>query len=433
MKEMSVLKKLGCVVEGVFLFGTVCFGQGGQAPEWFYWFVDHPSSPLVLPIGSPGRILVGDFNKDGNADLIVDAHQGPYTLVLGPDYGPAKVHIVMLLGDGYGGFGAPTVVLETKGSVGPVLVADVNGDGHQDLVLAHLHIVKEPKTEIQAMLGDGRGGLQRPVTLFTFPDILMNMTVGDVNGDGHLDFVLAHNLDQAVSIFLGDRRGGFTYRGSIRLGREPDHDPYKVVLADFNRDGHLDLAVAGEVYEADDRRTRFVRVLLGDGTGDFPHTSFFIAFEPPEDRPPVWINLIAVDYNHDGYVDLITSRQDKMIVLLGRGDGAFENKDLFWVGDPRPKVVSVTDFNGDGCWDWVIALNSAPWFGLNVIIANCAAFVGRQFWWSSRVFVAGVVVADLNNDGSPDVTYATGGVDRHGNMVTYLEWLLNNIRRGARK
>lgn len=425
-----MLDRLGSVVAGLFILGFFCLGQGGQAPEWFYWFVEHPSSPLVLSIGQPSGILVGDFNEDGNADLIIEAYRGPFTWKLGPDYGPAEVHVVMLLGDGQGGFGAPATVLKTKGSVYIELLADVNGDGHLDLVLSRQHITENPKTEIQALFGDGKGKLAPAVTLVEIDDILRNVIVGDVNGDGHLDFVVAHNILSVISVFIGDSKGRFEYHGGIQLGQKPDHLPYRLVLANFNRDGYLDLAIAGEVYEAHDRRTRFVAVFLGDGTGGFPHNSFFITLEPPEEEPPLWINLVAVDYNHDGHMDLITSRKGELILLLGRGDGMLEQDEHFWlpVADPRPWIAAVTDFNGDGCWDWVITLNSAPWFGLDIIVETCGAFAGRAFGWSAGTYVPGAVVADLNNDGYPDVVYATGH-GRVGEEVTRLWCELNNMRR----
>lgn len=389
---------------------------------------------MVLPIGQPGQLLVGDFNGDGNMDLIIKTYRGPLIWELGPDYGLAEVNLVLLLGDGQGGFAPPTTLLTSKGSLVAQLVADVNSDGYQDLVIVRRHITVEyARSEIQVMLGDGRGGLAPPLTLFEINDIPRDIAVADLNGDGHLDFVVAHLIAEAVSVFLADGRGGFRHHGSIQLVTDPAHLPERLVLADFNEDGHLDLAIGGEVYEAHDQRTRFVTVFLGDGKGGFPHRSFFMTFDPPESEVP-WINLIALDYDYDGNVDLITSRQDEILLLLGNGDGTFTLDEEFWfpASDPDPLIAAVTDFNQDDCWDWVISSNSPPWWGLEVTVGSCGARSGAAFGWASRLYVPGVAVVDLNSDGYPDVVYVTGhGIE--GEEMTRLWMRLSNMRPGERR
>lgn len=63
----------GYVAGWLLLLAVLCWGQGGQGPEWFYWFIDSPPPPPVLPIGQPSKMLVGDFDEDGNPDLIMVA------------------------------------------------------------------------------------------------------------------------------------------------------------------------------------------------------------------------------------------------------------------------------------------------------------------------------------------------------------------------
>jgi len=282
-------------------------------------------------------------------------------------------------------------------------------------------------------LGDGKGGLTEPQTLFELDGAVTDVALGDINRDGHMDLVVVNLSAVTVSVFLGDGTGGFAHHGTIELERQPLHLPYRAALGDWNHDGHLDLAIAGEIYEASNRRTRFVTVLLGDGSGLFEKTAFFIALEPPEEDPPLWLNLIAVDYDGDGHLDLITSRREMVIALLGRGDGTFEKEELFSVIiDPPPGritlKITLTDFNGDGCWDWVIPFYSVGWTAMEVSVSDCGKFLGRTFWWSSGDEVIEARVADLNNDGRPDVVYVTSYFDfAAGVRVTRVQWMLNNI------
>jgi len=429
-------KRVGCAVGWVCLLAVLCWGQGGQAPEWFYWFVHHPSPPMVLPIGEPGQLLVGDFNGDGNPDLIIETYRGPLIWELGPDFGPAEVNIVMLLGDGQGGFGPPSTLLTTKGTIDARLVADVNADGWLDLVLVRQHRPADYGywSEIQVMFGDGSGNLAPPVTLVGVDGLALDVALADVNGNGHLDFLIGHTLGWVVTVFLADGRGGFSHHGSVPVGTDPDQQIERLVLADFNKDGHLDLAVAGMVYDEEDVRwtvTRFVTVFLGDGKGGFPHRSFFMTFDPPEDRVP-WINLVTLDYDRDGNMDLITSRQDEILLLLGNGDGTFTLDEGFWLpaSDLNPRIDAVVDFNHDGCWDWVISSNSPPWWGLDIIIESCGPFAGSASGRASRLFVSGAVAADVDGDGDLDVVYVSGVMDRHGNELTLLEWVINDITKG---
>lgn len=430
----KMLKNLGFLVAALFGGFFAGVGQGTQAPEWFYWFVDQP--PVVLPIGHAMELLVGDFNKDENPDLIISAHRGPYIWEFGPNFGSAEINIVMVLGDGRGGFGPPTVHLSTKGILIAKLVTDIDGDGRLDLILVRKYRSADftYRSEIQAMFGDGKGKLSSPITLIEFEDLAHDVAVADLNDDGHLDFLIVHYTIGAVSVFLANGKGGFGRYAIIQVTTDPDHLLERLVLNDFNNDGRLDLAAGGFIYDKDeDRWTRFVVALLGDGAGWFPHRSFFRTFEPPESEFP-WINLVALDYDRDGNMDLVTSRREKILLLRGNGDGTFTFDEDFWLPalDPVPLISAITDFNQDGCWDWVITLNSSPWWGLDLLISNCGVFIGRGFGYAGGNYVPSAAVVDLDKDDDLDLVFVT----RHGAMgeeLTALWIVLNNIGSGRQR
>src|SRR2546427_325773 len=119
-----------------------------------------------------------------------------------------------------------------------VTVGDFNGDGKIDLVVAN-HV----SHDITILLGDGNGGFKAaagsPVAAGYFPAAVV---VSDFNGDGKADLAVANFTNQfGVTILLGDGNGGFSpARGSpIGLGFFPD----ALATGDFNGDGRVDLAV----------------------------------------------------------------------------------------------------------------------------------------------------------------------------------------------
>jgi hypothetical protein len=124
-----------------------------------------------------------------------------------------------------------------------------------------------------------------------------------------------------------------------------------VVTADFNDDGHLDLATANH-------GSNDVSVLLGNGDGTFQSARIFATT-----GSPVWIE--AGDFNGDGKLDLVTGNYvwygdesyNEFSTLLGNGDGSFQ-----WIGNSTAgggnyQDVALGDVNGDGKLDVATTMN----------------------------------------------------------------------------
>ena len=193
----------------------------------------------------PHSVAVGDFNGDGNLDLAV-ANFGFFD----SDTDPETVSI--LLGTGTGGFGAKTD-FGTGSLASSVAVGDFNGDGKLDLAVANAS-----SATVSILLGTGTGGFGAK-TDFGTGGGPFSVAVGDFNGDGLLDLAVALANDSGtgtwtVSILLGTGTGSFGAKTDFGTG----FLPVSVAVGDFNGDGKLDLVVANF-------RSNTVSILLNTG------------------------------------------------------------------------------------------------------------------------------------------------------------------------
>ena len=114
------------------------------------------------------------------------------------------------------------------------------------------------------------------------------------------------------------------------------------VVADFNKDGHLDFAVSGTA----------VAELLGKGDGTF-QTPVDLTTLPSSGARP---DMVVADFNCDGNIDIAVASTQGISILLGNGDGSFRPAINSTVAS-APWSIAVADFNGDGKPDLAVASN----------------------------------------------------------------------------
>ena len=270
---------------------------------------------------------------------------------------------------------------------GPTSMAagDFNGDGRSDLVIANLN-----SNNVSVWLGTASGGFTAvpgsPIAVGSGPSAIR---VGDFNGDGYPDLVVANQNDNNVTILLGDGNGGFNKGRSFAVGALP----VSIAVGDFNADGKSDLAVANF-------NGNSLTILLGDGSGGF---SSFVTL--PSARPKPRSVVAYSIFGHPGLAVAVGSFFDPALgnVDFWRGDGTGAFASIDGTGGPGlPVSLAVDDFNRDGQPDVAVA-NS---FDNNV---TAMFYDGGAFSWSpASQFSTGpgtsvVAAGDFNGDGNPDL------------------------------
>jgi hypothetical protein len=199
------------------------------------------AAPLPYAVGSsPRSVAVADINGDTNVDVVV-ANSGTNTMSL-------------LLGNGDGTLqNAVSVVVGTT----PVTtaLADLNGDGRTDFV-SSLNTQGSPGQGISVLLGNN-STTPASAVYYAAGGAPWSLSLGDVNGDGKTDAVVANSGDTTLSILLGNGDGTFMAASTVDSGSTA---PATVLLRDVNGDGRLD-ALVGSL----NGRNRTIPLLLGSG------------------------------------------------------------------------------------------------------------------------------------------------------------------------
>ena len=331
-------------------------------------------------------VAVADVNEDGKPDLIV-ANDEEETLTV-------------LLGDGRGNFHtAPGSPIRAGHLPNDIAVADMNRDGHLDLVIAN-----HQSPYVTVLLGDGKGGFHpgpgSPIDVHSNPHP-HGVAVGAFSGRGVQDVVTDSWGNNKVELLLGDGKGGLQTPGRyFNVGRRPYE---RLRSADFNKDGVPDIVTTN----LDDDT---VTILLSDGKGAFQEA----AGSPFPAGAKPWQVAIG-DFNRDGKADLaiipyerdVSSAQQRAVtVLLGDGKGGFRashSQGLSLEGCHGPNSIATGDLNGDGLPD--IVVHCAESHGLAIFLGG-AGLDFAALHESAGTGWGSVTVADLNGDGKADIVTA---------------------------
>jgi hypothetical protein len=332
-----------------------------------------PTCPILFTV-----VAVGDFTGDGKPDILVQ---------MGP---PTSTGLSVFPGEGDGTFGAP-ISSNPGASLNDLQVADVNGDGKLDLVFISFN---QGNGQVFVSLGSG-GGAFGTATPITGPGAVISQVVtGDFNGDGKVDIavaIYASNAVGSVGVLFGNGDGTFATSAVTSVGV---NSPIALATADFNGDGKLELILGGERLSDHTQQTYF---LAGKGDG---------TFQTPSIIAPGSGSVSVGDLNGDGKLDVVVWASPFVEMLLGNGNGTFQQKATYV--DEGGFPVAIGDFNGDGKLD--ISDGHTATFGngdgtlqdVAATIANVPAGIGQA--------LSTVATGDFNGDGKPDLAVGLSGV-----------------------
>lgn len=338
---------------------------------------------FLLPAGlypagyTPVSVVAVDFNGDGLPDLAT-ANMRSH-----------DVRVRLNLGDGTFG---PEAIYPVN--YGPAVLAagDLDGDGRSDLLVSCLG--SGNRGSLVALLSRGDGTFRDPISSFPATNITYFrpywLRLGDLAGGGRLDAAVG-GVDGKLVLFKGRGDGSFEPGVISCLGG--DGRPLGLALGDFDRDGRLDIATSrGKVFMNDGQLfpTNGSTVWTG-------RTKLFNA------GAQAWA-VEAEDLDNDGNLDLMVAltfqRPDPIGVLFGRGDGTFSEPDVYEGPDVGAVAIVGRDMDGDGVKDIVIGNRCAA----TVIIMKGVANRRFELREVIRAYsVEGLAVADLDQDGKPDI------------------------------
>ena len=291
--------------------GQVSLSQNGQP------FSSQAS--FKFPGSYPSSFGLGDFNGDGNTDIVADAS---------PRGVPPEIQVQFNNGKGQFPTAGPAIDPSDNYVYYNVAVGDFNRDGRADIALGG--------QDLKIGLGDGEGN-------FTFKSYSEGsdfstapVLVRDINNDGKLDLINLDFAGNAVDLLLGNGNGTFQALRKFSTVKAPAF----VAIGDFNRDGKLDLIVAGGSE---------ISLLLNNGNGTFAP-----AINYPAGGPVSAISVIGLTGNGNQDVIAADGKDNKLFLLAGDGKGHLSAPVSYYPGGGNPQGLTVADYNGDGAPDLAV-------------------------------------------------------------------------------
>ena len=283
--------------------------------------------PLGMDRGTTYACELADLDGDGDLDVAI-----------GNDMALGQI----FLNDGKGAFKEHEPFGEVA-SVRSLTVADIDNDGDVDILATCRGMPN------RIYLNDGKASFESGPSFGTKADSTINVAVGDVNGDGHQDLLLANRDSQQNCLLLNNGKLEFNDRRLFGSGKDQSR---AIATGDLNGDGKLDW-VTGNIGQSN-------LVCLGDGTGGVLSS---IEFGKAENRT---YSIAVADLDADGDADIVTGNAGQSNCAFLNGGDAKAFRQITFGGSNATYGLCIGDLSGDGLPDIAVANSDA----MNFVFLN---------------------------------------------------------------
>ncbi len=344
---------------------------------------------------NPYYVSLADINGDGSPDLVV-ANQGDGGVsVFLNQTTPGSATTTFSADFYFASDSAPAINPDC------VTVGDLNGDGKPDLVVSNNYT-----SSIAVLLNTTAAGSSTPTfsdrQKFTFFNRNFSTALGDINADGKPDVVVVNRDNSTVSVLINTTPTGaasFSYDG--RIDYATDGTPHSVSLADLNGDGLIDMALTGQ---------NTVSVFINRTVPGTTTSNFDVRFDRPIGYSA--LHIVTGDMNGDGKPDLIDANvgSSTVSVFVNTFPSPSTSVALSAAQDSTTgsaaASVAVGDFNGDGKPD--IAVPDPAHNAVSVLFNQSQPGAYESDFGAPQNFSTdsgpfAVAVGDFNGDGKPDI------------------------------
>jgi hypothetical protein len=344
--------------------------------------------------GLHGAFAAGDFNGDGNMDVLGIASN---------PLGDSVSGLQMLIGDGKGTLTPQTINTSVLPSF--VVAADVTGDGKLDaLTLSSTTDISGNNNLVFSVLnGKGDGTFAAPVSYPVASSAASSasyLALGDTRASGKLDAV----INQGGSLYYLRNNGDGTFASAALIDTESGIQA--LTVADVNGDGKADIVAMSVVTSPSSiNTTGSILVYLSHGDGTFAAPVTLASVANGQD-------MIVADVNKDSKPDILvlfsdpTSGLFSLNALLGHGDGTFAPAVSSPLNGQALVSLAAADVNGDGNPDILIGACCGSTLA-SIALGNGDGTFATNYGLSIGPSTNAVGFADLNNDGRPDLLLAT--------------------------
>ena len=350
---------------------------------------------------TPNSIAIADVNGDGVPDLLVAT-----TIDQGQTNDPGFAGVYLGVTTAPGTYQAGVKYDTTGTNPSGIVVVDLTNSGSKDMVVSNFGT----GTATVYMHNSASPGTFLAGTTVTTGGQPNQVVSADINGDGLPDLVFADMSGNAIVLLQNSSAPG-TFEAPTSLAT--NGQTASVAVADLNGDGKPDIVAT--VFDSNGNNGQVLVFLQSAATPG----AFAAAVSYPAGAQPEAVRI--ADVNGDGLPDLIvanhgpgtsgTGTPGVSVLLQSSATAGTFLAPVTYPTPWGPVDVAVGDLNGDGKPDLVVAsLGPGPTGAISVLLQSttAAGTFGTATSYAGYGEPLSVAIADLNGDGHPDIAVADG-------------------------